>query len=103
MPTATCPIPVHVSSQVRRAQRARSYEGRGSPAKPSAARRSWPRWSSTRLLDHLVRAQQHGLRNRQAERLGGLEIHDQWSCPGLVEGELLSRILTAATPRGIGR
>jgi hypothetical protein len=26
-----------------------------------------------------------------------------WSCPGLVEGELLSRILTAATPRGIGR
>src|SRR5438445_11391226 len=27
----------------------------------------------------------------------------QWSCPGLVEGELLSRILTAATPRGIGR
>jgi hypothetical protein len=35
------------SSQDRSAQRARSYDGRGSPAKPSAARRSWPRWSST--------------------------------------------------------
>ena len=32
-----------------RAQRARSYEGRGHPAKPTAARRSWPRWSITGL------------------------------------------------------
>ena len=30
------------------AQRARSYDSMGSPAKPSAATRSWPRWSSTR-------------------------------------------------------
>jgi hypothetical protein len=30
--------------------RARSYDGLGSPAKPSAARRSWPRGSSTLLL-----------------------------------------------------
>ena len=30
-----------------RAHRARSYEGIEHPAKPTAARRSWPRWSST--------------------------------------------------------
>ena len=34
-------------------------------------------------------------------------LHDApvviWSCPGFVKGELLSRILTAPTPRGIGR
>ena len=47
-PAATCPIPGHVSSQVRSAWSARSYEGIEHPAKPSAARRSWPRWSSTR-------------------------------------------------------
>src|SRR4029434_1177746 len=35
------------SSQNRSAQRERSYQGRESPANPSAARRSWPRWSST--------------------------------------------------------
>ena len=31
------------------------YEGREHPAKPTAARRSWPRWSST-LLDNCVRS-----------------------------------------------
>jgi hypothetical protein len=47
IPTATCPIPAHESSQVRSAQSARSYEGIEHPAKPTAARRSWPRGSST--------------------------------------------------------
>jgi len=45
LPTATCPIPVHESSQLRRAWRARSYEGSEHPAKPTVARRNWPRWS----------------------------------------------------------
>src|SRR4029453_16624199 len=47
MPTAIRPMPDQESSHVRSAQSARSYDGRGSPAKPSAALRSWPRWSST--------------------------------------------------------
>ena len=38
----------HESSRERRPWSERSYEGRGSPANPRAARRSWPRWSSTR-------------------------------------------------------
>jgi len=50
--------------------------GAGSPAKPSAARRSWPRWSSM-LFDHLVRPQQERLRNRAPRRLGDLEVDDQ--------------------------
>jgi hypothetical protein len=33
----------------------RVVEGRESSREGSAARRSWPRWSSTELLDHLVR------------------------------------------------
>jgi len=41
-------MPGHESSQVRRAQSARSYDGIAHPANPTAARRSWPRWSSTR-------------------------------------------------------
>src|SRR4029434_9277472 len=40
MPTATWPMPDQESSQVRRAQSARSYDGLGSPANPSAALRS---------------------------------------------------------------
>jgi hypothetical protein len=45
IPTATCPIPDQESSQVRRAQSARSYEGVADPAKPTAATRSLPRGS----------------------------------------------------------
>src|SRR5213593_220859 len=47
---ATWPMPDQESSQERSAWSARSYDGRGSPAKPSAARRSRPRWSSTLLV-----------------------------------------------------
>jgi hypothetical protein len=35
------------SSHIRSAQSARSDEGVEHPTKPTAARRSWPRWSST--------------------------------------------------------
>jgi hypothetical protein len=41
-----------------------------------------------------------GLTNISPE-LAGKRL--EWSCPGFVEGELLSRILTAPAPRGIGR
>jgi hypothetical protein len=41
--------------EVRSADSARSYEGIEQPAKPTAARRSWPRWSSMGLLDDLIR------------------------------------------------
>src|SRR4030095_9964607 len=46
-------------------------------ANPSATLRSRPRWSSTGLLDHLVRPPQQRLRDREAERLGGLEVDGQ--------------------------
>ena len=36
-------MPDQESSKVRRAQRARSWEGMEHPTKPRAARRSWPR------------------------------------------------------------
>ena len=48
MPTVTCPMPDQESSQERSAWSARSYEGREHPVKPTAARRSWPRWSVMR-------------------------------------------------------
>src|SRR4029453_17953067 len=48
MPTAIRLMPAHESSHVRRAWSARSYESMEHPAKPSAATRSGPRWSSTR-------------------------------------------------------
>src|SRR5438093_6152814 len=41
----TWPMPDQQLSQDRSAWSARSYEGRGSPAKPSAACKSRPRWS----------------------------------------------------------
>src|SRR2546427_198609 len=64
---------------------ARSYEGIEHPAKPTAARRSWPRWSST-LLDHLVRPEQEGLRNGQPNGFGRLEIDHQLELGGLLHG-----------------
>src|SRR5262245_37427798 len=45
IPTATCPMPGHESRQVRSARSARPYEGSERVAKPTAARRSWARWS----------------------------------------------------------
>src|SRR3989442_1041141 len=51
MPAATCPMLAQESSQKRSAWSARSYEGMEHPAKPTAARRSWPRWSSMRSGD----------------------------------------------------
>src|SRR5215510_9657490 len=58
IPADTRPMPAQESSHARSAQRARSCEGRGSPAKPSAARRSWP-FGSSMLLDHLGRLEEH--------------------------------------------
>src|SRR5215470_5654664 len=59
------------------AQRARSYDGIEHPAKPTAERRSWPRWSIMRYWDDLVSSDEDGLRDRQAQRLRGLEVDDQ--------------------------
>ena len=39
-------------------------------------------------LDHLVRPQQQRRRDRQAERLGGLEVDDQLELGGLLDGEV---------------
>ena len=43
--------------------------------------------------------------NRAGDNLAkGIRYYQPlWSCPGFVKGELLSRRLTAPTPRGIGR
>jgi hypothetical protein len=45
IPRSMSPIPLQESSQNLSARSARSYEGRGSPANPSTATRSRPRWS----------------------------------------------------------
>src|SRR5262245_24123630 len=87
MPTATWPMPGQESSQVRSAQSARSYEGMETVANQTAARRSWPRWSST-LFDRLVGPQQNGLRDRQPERLRRLEVDHQLELGGLFDGEI---------------
>src|SRR5262245_12869892 len=42
----------------------------------SASKRVRPRWSSTRLLDHVVCLEEKRLRNREAKRLRGLEVDD---------------------------
>src|SRR5437867_3188637 len=87
MPRSTAPMPRQESSHERSAQSARSYDGRGSPAKPSAALRSRPRWSST-LLDHVVRPHQDRLRDRQAEGLRGLQIYHELEFRRLLDGEV---------------
>ena len=46
-------MPDQESSHVRSAQRARSYDGMGRAAKPSAALRSWPRGVEHALLNDL--------------------------------------------------
>src|SRR5438094_7546792 len=88
MPTVTFPIPDHESSQVRSAWSARSYEGIEHPAKPTAARRSWPRWSGTRLLDHVVCLEEKRLRNGEAEGFRSLEVDDQLELRRLLDGQV---------------
>src|SRR5262249_16431150 len=88
MPTATWPMPDQESSHMRSAQRSRSYEGKEHRANPTAARRSWPRWSSMGLLDHLVRSKQDCLRDRHAEGLSRLELDDQLNLGRLLGGEI---------------
>ncbi len=39
-------------------------------------------------LDDLIRPLQQRLRDRQAERLGGLEVDDQFELRGLLDGEV---------------
>src|SRR5262249_28327262 len=54
----------------------------------SASKSVTPRWSSTGLFNDLVGAQQQRLRNRQAQRLGGLEIDHQLELGGLLDWEI---------------
>jgi len=76
-------MPGQESSQERSVRSAGSYDGTEHPAKPTAARRSWPRWSST-LLDDLVPPLQERLWNRQAKSLRGLEVDHQLELGGLL-------------------
>jgi hypothetical protein len=43
------------------------------------------------LLDYLIRSLQERRRDRQAERLGGLEVDDQLELRGLLNGEIGGR------------
>src|SRR5712691_8544951 len=42
----------------------------------------------TRSLDHRIRSPQHRLRDRQAQRLGGLEVDHQLELGWLLDGEV---------------
>ena len=53
-----------------------------------AERRRRPRWSSMGLLDGLVRPQQNRLRDREAERLGDLEVDHQLEPGRLFDREI---------------
>src|SRR5262249_37373388 len=82
------PVPNQESSQTRKSQRTRSYDGLGSPAQPGAARRSWPRWSSTSLFDEVICPPEHRRRNGQAKRFRGLEVDDELESCGLLDGQV---------------
>src|SRR5215831_6552980 len=84
---ARCPTPGQESSQVRSAQSARSYDGIEHPAKPTAAMRSRPRWSST-LLNDFVRPDEYRLRDVEAERFGGLQVDHQLELGRLLDGQI---------------
>src|SRR5215831_589616 len=80
-------MPGQESSQMRSAQRTRSYEGMETVANPTAALRSWRRWSST-LFDYPVRALEHRWRDRQLECLGRLQIYNQLELRRLLDREV---------------
>src|SRR5215813_6212752 len=60
------------------------------PAKPSAAIRRRPRWSSTvtRLLDRVVGLEQQCLRNGDPEDFSRLEVDDQLELRWPLDGEI---------------
>src|SRR5438445_2462137 len=49
---------------------------------------SLPSLGWRKLFDHLIRPQQQRLRDRQPERLGGLEVDDQLELGGLLDGKI---------------
>ena len=87
MPTATCPIPAHESSHVRNAQSARRRTDEGA-SEAEGCSQELAALVEHALLNDLSRLQQHRLRDRQAERLGGLKVDDQFELRGLLDGEV---------------
>ena len=64
-----------------------SYESIEHPAKPTAAGGTG-RVGRARLLDDLVGSDEDGLRDRQPESLGGLEVDDQFELDWLLDREI---------------
>src|SRR5207249_10264006 len=82
-----CPIPAHESSHVRREWRARSSEGSGRVANPTAAWRNWPLVEHG-LLDNLIRPSEHWRRDLQTELLRRLEVDHQFELAWLLDGKV---------------
>src|SRR5262249_23575091 len=61
---------------------------RSTPSSPPRFSRELAAWVEHALLDNLVCPQQDGLRDRQAQRLGGLAVDDQFELGGLLGVEL---------------
>jgi hypothetical protein len=55
---------------------------------PATGDGSPPRRSSVDLLNHLIRPLQERRRDREAERLGGLEVDDQFVLSRLLDGQV---------------
>src|SRR5262249_56018968 len=66
-------------------------------ARRGGSRSDCPRMRVGRSLDHLIRPRQQRRRDRQAERLGGLEVDDQLELGRLLDWEI-GRVRTLANP-----
>src|SRR5262245_12347773 len=81
------PDPAHESSPVLSAQTARSYDGRGSPAKPRAALRS-RRVGRAPLFNELIRSSEGSRRQRDADGLGCLEVNNEHPPPRVLKRKI---------------
>src|SRR5262249_48298773 len=70
-------------------------------ARRGGSRSDCPRMRVGRSLDHLIRPRQQRRGDRQAERLGGLEVDDQLELGRLLDWEI-GRLRTLANPGDIG-
>ena len=73
---------------MRSAHRARSYESREQPGEADSSTKELAAWGEHALLDDLVCADEHRLRDREPECLRRLEVDDQLELGRLLDGKV---------------